>query len=143
MCFCAGAFPYSYSLSYLPQQKLSFVSGERRCLTYEPGCRLIQISIRTNNLILLCQIAVRHATFRSLYPFSQRWRQVAQERTCTPTLHVLWAPSLPPSTMPIAASDWFNRSRTRSAVALSHIPAWGTGPLVRDPSPPLTEAQRM
>ena len=45
------------------------------------------------------------------------------------------APSLPPSTKPIAASDWL----TRSAVALSYIAAWGTAPLVGDLSPPLTE----
>ena len=63
----------------------------------------------------------------TVYPFSQRWRQIAEGRTRTHSLHVLGAPSLPPSAKPIAASDWFNRSRTRSAVALSHIPAWGTG----------------
>ena len=59
-------------------------------------------------------------------------------RTRTPSLRVLGAPSLPPP-KPIAASDWFNRSRTRSAVALSHIAAWRTSPPICDLSRPLTK----
>ena len=77
---------------------------------------------------------------KRIYDVFVQWRVFVPKAlsACTPT-HVLGAPSLPPPTEPIAASDWFNRSRTRSAVALSHIAAWDTGPIVRDLSPPLTE----